>query len=140
MDKPGLKDEKIFPDDKILSQHLGDSKIAFDAYLDYVNQNIGSVKSEWRYYKDGHNWLMKITKKSKTICWISVFDKMFKITFYFSDKARGYIETSQLEKNYKDLYKNGKYYGKIKAISLDITKSEQLENAKILISIKEKLK
>ena len=64
MEKPCLIDENIFPDDDVLTEYLGDSKAAFDIYLEFVNRILIGSQAEWRYYKDGHNWLLKVTKKS----------------------------------------------------------------------------
>ena len=41
-------------------------------------------------------WLYKVTKKKKTICWVSIYDNKFKTGFYFSDKAEDLITNSKL--------------------------------------------
>ena len=39
MEKPSLNDQKEFPDDAVLSQHLGDTKKAWDALTSMINEN-----------------------------------------------------------------------------------------------------
>ena len=140
MEKPCLKDENEYPNDDVLSRYLGGTKNAWDSFIDFINKNYPSFSGEWRYYKDGNNWLYKLTKKKKTICWIAVYDKKFKTTFYFSDKAEDLITKSKLEKEYIDQFINGKRYGKIRGITIEIKQMADLNPTKKLIEIKEQLK
>lgn len=140
MEKPCLIDQNEFPDDDVLLRHLGNAKLAYDNLFEEINENYPLYESEWRFYKDGYNWLLKTKKKSKTIFWIAVFPNLFKTTFYFTDKAGDLIVNSDLGQEYKDQFANGKYYGKIKAISVVIQEPANLDNVKVLIEIKEKLK
>jgi hypothetical protein len=105
-----------------------------------LEKDFPEISHEWRYYNDGKSWLCKVTKKKKTVCWVGVFDKHFKTTFYFTDKAADLITASTLSEKYKDQFKDGKYYGKIKGISIEIKNPSDLEDTKILIGIKEQLK
>ena len=98
-----------------------------------------SFSGEWRYYKDGHNWLFKVTKKKKTVCWVSVWEQMFKTTFYFSEKAHDLITSSDLPRKYIDQFVHGKTYGKIKGVTVEIKDVSDLNATKILIDIKEQL-
>jgi hypothetical protein len=95
---------------------------------------------EWRYYLDGKSWLLKVTRKKKTICWISVIKNAFRMTCYFGDKAEKTILESKLSEQYKKQFAEGKKYGKIRGITIVFIKKADLEAAKILITIKEKLK
>lgn len=140
MEKPCLKDENEYPDDQVLGRYLGKTKDAWDAFLKFLNEHYPSFSGEWRYYHDGKNWLHKITKKKKTICWVSVYHNTFKTTFYFGDKAEDLITKSQLKKEYIDQFIHGKRYGKIRGITVAITKPTDLDATKTLIDIKEQLK
>ena len=82
----------------------------------------------------------KITKKKKTICWVSIYPNMFKTTFYFPDRAEELITTSKLKKEYIDQFIDGRRYGKIRGITVDIRKATDLNSTKTLIEIKEQLK
>lgn len=140
MEKPCLNDINEYPDDKVLNRCLGEVKKSWDSFLDFLKEDHSSFSTEWRYYNDGKSWLFKITQKKKTICWTSVYHNKFKTTFYFSDKAEDFIRTSKLKKEYIDQFIDGKKYGKIKGITVDIQKPADLEMTKILIEIKEKMK
>ncbi len=140
MEKPCLKDENEYPDDEVLSSYLGKVKNTWDSFIELLAEDYPLFSGEWRYYKDGHNWLFKITKKKKTICWVSVFNKKFKTTFYFSDKAEELITASKLKKEFIDQFVHGKRYGKIRGLTVEIKKSTDLNTTKTLIGIKEQLK
>ncbi|MBN1779697.1 DUF3788 family protein [bacterium] len=140
MEKPCLKDSNIYPDDDVLSQTLGKVKPVWDGFTGFIREAHPAYVTEWRYYKDGWSWLFKVTLKKNTICWVSVFPGKFKTTFYFGDKAEPVIVASPLGQEYKDMFLNGKRYGKIRAITVEIRKSRDLDTTKFLMDIKEGLK
>jgi hypothetical protein len=140
MEKPITNDKDEYPDDEVLSRHLGKVKSTWDAFMDFINESYPSFSGEWRYYRDGKSWLYKLTKKKKTISWISVYKNKFKTTFYLSDKAKDLIKKSKLKKEYIDQFVHGKRYGKIRGITVEIKKPAYLNATKKLIEIKEQLK
>ncbi|MGD9899490.1 MAG: hypothetical protein AB7T22_10240 [Calditrichaceae bacterium] len=70
---------------------------------------------------------------------VSILDRKFKTTCYFSLKTEDLIKNSNLKKEYIDQFLHGKNYGKIKGVTVEIHGSADLEMIKILIEIKEKL-
>jgi len=140
MEKPYLKDENEYPNDEVLSGYLGEVKDVWDSFIIFLKENYPSFSTEWRYYNDGKNWLFKITKKKKTICWVAIFDKRFNTTFYFTPRVEELLRSSSLKQKYVDQFINGKNYGKIKGLTVDIKKPTDLDTTKILIEIKEKIK
>ena len=83
--------------------------------------------------------VFKITKKKKTICWVSIYQNKFKTAFYFSEKAEELITKSKLEKEYISQF-HEKKFGKIRGIIVDIKEPADLNTTKALIEIKEQLK
>ncbi len=140
MEKPCLKDENEYPNDEVLSRYLGQVKNTWDSFIDFINENYPSFSGEWRYYKDGKNWLYKITKSKKTICWVSIYHNMFKSTFYFPDRAEDLICKSNLDPEYIENFITGKRYGNTRGVTVTIKYVSDIENTKLLIGIKEQLK
>jgi len=140
MEKPCLNDKNEYPDDEVLDRHLGKVKDTWDSFMDFINESYPSFSGEWRYYKDGKSWLYKITKKKKTVCWVSIWHNMFKTTFYFPDKAEELIKASKLKEEYIDQFIHGKKYGKIRGVTVVIKKSTDVTSTKKLIEIKEQVK
>ncbi len=83
---------------------------------------------------------MKVTRKSKTIFWLSLQDETFTVGFYFTDKAKDAIEESPVSEELKVQFRNGKKYNKIKGISIPFRNERDVEDAKSLIEIKCNLK
>ena len=140
MEKPCLNDKNEYPDDEVLSRYLGKAKNTWDLFMNFLKENYPAFSGEWRYYRDGKSWLYKLTKKKKTISWISICHNKFKTTFYFPDRAEELIKASKLKKEYIDQFIHGKKYGKIRGITVEIKKSTDLNATKALIGIKEKVK
>jgi len=140
MEKTCLNNKDEYPDDEVLSRYLGKVKETWDSFNDFLKESYPSFSAEWRYYKDGKSWLYKLTKKKKTISWISVYHNKFKTTFYLPDKAEELIKASKLKKEYIEQFIHGRRYGKIRGITIEIKKPTDLKATKALIEIKEQLK
>ncbi len=139
MEKPCLNDKNEYPSDKVLSRALGKAKDAWDSFMDFLDESYPTFSSQWRYYNDGKSWLYKVTKKKKTVCWVSVYPGMFSTTFYFPERAEDLIKKSKLGKKYVDQFVNRRY-GKIRGITVKIKKSADFKAIKKLIEIKEQFK
>ncbi len=96
MDKPLLDDKNQHPTEAIIFPLIGRSKAGWRALFDHLGDAHPDFESTWRFYKDGGRWLLKTTRKSKTIFWLSVMPKHFVVTFYFGDKAEPAILESAL--------------------------------------------
>jgi hypothetical protein len=84
--------------------------------------------------------LCKTSKKTKTICWISVGDNFFRVTFYFGNKAEEIIKRSALDDKLKAQFLS--YGGKFKfrPITIVVRKKSDLKFLKALIELKERIK
>lgn len=140
MEEKVLIDENQFPTEEIIFSHIGENKIFWNSLFEQIHTNYPDFSEQWRYYKDGKSWLFKLTKKSKTIFWLSVLKGLFKITFYFGDKAEPAILESTISDELKDQFVNGKRYGKIRGITLTITNDKDIEYVKSLIEIRLSIK
>lgn len=140
MERPCLNDKNEYPDDSALKRHLGVIKPVWDKFTGLFDRDYPGITGEWRYYNDGKSWLFKVTNKKGTICWVSVWNGMFKVSFYFGDKAENLIADSEIDDAYKQQFINGKKYGKIRAVTVDVKKAVDLVPVKLLTEIKTKLK
>lgn len=140
VEEPCLNDKEEYPDDKALKRYLGDAKGAWESFAAFLEGNYPSYSGEWRFYNDGKSWLYKITKKTKTICWVSVHRGKFTTTFYFPDRAESLIVNSTLRKKYVERFVNGRRCGKTRGLTVDIRKVSDLSTTKKLLAIKEDFK
>ena len=139
MDQLVLTDKNQFPTEEVIFYNIGKSKVIWESFFKHIHINHPDFSEQWKYYKDGKSWLLKVTKKAKTIFWISVFQNSFIIAFYFGDKAEPAILESSISDKLKKQFKEGKRFGKIRGLNLLMNNKKNIEFAKELISIKMKL-
>lgn len=140
MEQPCLMNEAEYPDDRVLSRYLGDAKDAWDAFVTFLEGSYPEFSAEWRYYNDGKSWLCKVVKKSKTVCWLSVYRGKFTTTFYFPDRAEKVIMNSSIRKTYKEQFVQARHFGKTRALTVNVRKIADLSTTKKLIAIKDNFK
>ena len=136
MEQPILTDKDQFPTEEIIFSHIGKSKILWQSIFEYIHANYPEFTEEWRYYNDGKSWLLKVTKKGKTIFWLSVIKNSFRITFYFTDRAEKAITSSTISDELKEQFKTGKRYNKIRGLTIVFKTKKDVEYLKTLIAIK----
>ena len=139
MEKIVLTDPDVFPTTELLSKVLGEKIDLFQETLEYLKIEIPEVNPEWNYYRDGKTWLLKVLLNKKTFCWILVYEKGFKTTFYINGIYEEYIIESDLPEDLKKKYleTNGK---KIRGVSVNVEKENDLHDFKKLVKIKKKAK
>lgn len=131
-----LTDPKQFPSEDVIFSHLGKNRTHWEALFAFVHTEHPDFDEHWRFYNDGKSWLLNVSRKKKTVFWLTVIDGTFKVTRYFTDKTTAAIEASALSDELKEQYRNGKFYGKLRAITVTFRKKRDVEDAKALIAIK----
>lgn len=140
MEQPILTDKNQYPTEEIIYSLLGKTKPLWNSVFEYIRTNHPDISEEWRYYNDGQSWLMKVTRKSKTIFWLSVIKGSFRITFYFTDKAEEAINSISISGRLKAQFGDAKKFGKIRGITIVFKNKKDVEDAKMLIAIKLSIK
>ncbi|RPI00543.1 MAG: DUF3788 family protein [Ignavibacteriae bacterium] len=131
-----LTDKNQVPSDEIVFSFIGRRKLLWNSLFQYIREQHPDIAHEWRYYNDGNSWLMKVTRKAKTVFWLSVIKGTFRITFYFTDKAQQTIGQCGISKELKDQFKTGKKYNKIRGITILFKYKKDCVDAQELIGIK----
>lgn len=140
MGPPVLSDKSQFPTTEIIYGHIGKAKPLWLALFEHIHASRPDFNEEWRYYNDGKSWLMKVTRKSKTIFWLSVIASSFRTTFYFTERAADAIQGSQLSPALKEQFVSGKQYNKIRGITITYKNAADIKDAKILLQLKLSIK
>jgi len=140
MEKQLLSDEGQFPTEDIIFSHIAESKTIWKELFKNIHEIHPEFAEQWRYYNDGKSWLLKITKKAKTIFWLTVIKDAFRVTFYFGDKAETEIIKSNISEPLKEQYLTGKRFGKIRSVSLIVTNDKDIRDILSLAEIKLKIK
>jgi hypothetical protein len=134
-----LTDKTITPNDELVFSIIGENRVHWQKLISIVKAKYPDAQEQWNYYNDGKCWLFRMIRKKKTLFWIGILEGTFRITFYFGDKAEPIIEMSDLPDNMKEDFKNGKRFGKIRAISMRVQHAENIENAIKLVNIRTKV-
>ena len=135
MEQALLADPNIFPTDDVLFSHLGKAKSSFVALFEYNHKNYPDLAERWKYYNDGKSWLFNVSRKKKTLFWLSVQHGFFRTTFYLNARAAECIRNSNIPQSLKDQFKEtaGK---KFRGITVVIKGKEDVEVYKELLALK----
>lgn len=135
MEIPVLSDPNIYPTEEVLSVHLGKAEPAFTSLFEFNHSKHPDFVEKWRYYNDGKSWLLNVSRKKKTIFWLSIRDGSFRTSFYLNSKFEGDVVKSKIPKALKDQYlkEPGK---KFRAITVVIKSKKDVDVYKELLSIK----
>ncbi len=124
----------------MLATHLGRAKPAWDAFRSHVAAAFGEGALEWRYYNDGKAWLCKVVHRKKTVCWVSVWDKFFKTTFYFTARSDRDIDALAIPSELKDRYRAHDAIGKLKPLVVEVRTRKALDPVSVLLKYKSSVK
>jgi len=136
MNKPLLNDKSEYPDDEVLLRELDKSKSIWDEFVNQISTSFAPMSLEWNFYNDGKAWLCKLVYKKKTVCWISVWQGFFKMTFYFTGKNNKDINGLNINLNLKKSYRSNKSFGKLKPLTIDVKAKKALSNVFELVQYK----
>ncbi|MDC0325722.1 DUF3788 domain-containing protein [bacterium] len=125
---PLLNDPEVYPSDEVLKSVLGRSHVTYKIYLDTILEKPFSLVPEWKYYKDGHAWLCKISRKKKTVHWLSIWPAFFKVGYYFTKKGGDGILQLNIDESIKKAFSSNKPIGKLMPIAIDVRYKKQLSD------------
>ena len=138
-EKPLLREEIVYPTSEVLKNVLCDSYVVFEELTNKITNDFGLVL-EWNYYKDQKSWLCKVLNKKKNVFWLSVWDKFFKTTFFFTEKHLEGFAMLDIPESIKTDLCISKPIGKLLPLLMSIDNKEQLEDLLKIIEFKKNLK
>ena len=131
-----LTDPEVFPNADVLEKAVGKTYPVLREFLEAVESDAFKFTPEWRYYRDGHAWLCKITFKNKTVVWLSVWSDCFRVALYFTEKSGKGIPDLKIQDSIKEDYLNHKAVGKLKPVIIEMRKESQLQDLYTLLRYK----
>jgi hypothetical protein len=134
MGDPLLKDPDVFPSAEVLEEVLGRKYAAFREFMNAAESEEFGLKPEWRYYNDGKAWLCKISRKKKTVAWLSVYSDCFKVVFYFTEKSGIGIPGLDISDSLIEGYLNHEPIGKLKPLVVEVRQKSQVSDVSTLLS------
>ena len=125
-----LTDKSVYPHDDLIFSIIGNNSVYWKELLAAIRERFPESEEVWKYYNDGKSWLLKVSKKTKTIFWCSILKDSFRITFYFTDKAEQAIINSPISDDLKENFIKGKRYNKIRGLTIIFKYKRDIEYAK----------
>ena len=126
------------PKDNVLENVLGEKYKLFMEFSEEIKKL--SLVFEWNYYKDGKSWLCKILNKKKNICWLSVWNTGFKLTFYFTENNIEGVYNLDINNDIKKTATETKLVGKLKPVIIEVKNKLKMKDGLKIIEYKKKLK
>jgi hypothetical protein len=139
-EKIDLSDKSVIPTDDFIFSVLGERKVHWIRIMNYLSENYPDASGTWNYYNDGKQWLFKLIRKKKTVCWASLLTGAFRVTFYLGNKADSIIQNSDLPENIKEEFKSAKRYGQIRPVTFIVRDDADVNNVLKMIVLKSKIK
>lgn len=123
-----LRESEIYPSGEVLKNAMGNSYAVFEKLTETVTGEEYGLNIVWNYYKDGKAWLCKVCYKKKTIFWLSVWEKIFKVAFYFTEKTSQGVMELDIENNIKETFKQNKHIGRLIPLVINVDRLEQVKD------------
>jgi len=138
MENQILTDPKVKPEDDVLENALGKN---YNRYKEFLNKTSShNLAVEWNYYNDGKSWLGKILHKKKNLCWLSVWNTGFKLTFLFTEKTINGIQKLDIDDEIKNTAQKTKPTGKLIPIILLLKNKKTMDDGLKILEYKMQLK
>lgn len=134
-----LRDPEIYPEKEVLMEVLGNSYATFYELIKSLTSEKYRFDFQWNYYKDGKAWLCKVCYKKKTVFWLSVWDKFFKTSFFFTEKNVAAILALEIDEQIKENFSNGKHIGKLIPLIVNVVRKEQVKDVLTITDYKIKI-
>jgi hypothetical protein len=129
-----LRDEAVYPNEKLLKSILGKSYPAYCKLLQLYDEN--EMSYEWRYYKDGKAWLCKVQRKKRTIVWMSAWKGYMQATIYIPEKIIDEVYNLDISEEMKNKIQTTKNVGKSKPCIFEIRNNKILKDLEKVIHFK----
>lgn len=140
MGAPQFADKNAPPTEEGILAALGRAGGAWRMLFERIRAEHPDITEAWNYYTDGKSWLLKATRKTKTVFWLAVEQGAFRVTFYFPERLAGALLQSELSDEIKDALRSRAPTGKLRAVTVTFGPQRGVRDVMALISLKKALK
>ena len=122
----------------ILESVLGKNYSLFENFKQKITEQ--NLVLEWNYYRDTKSWLCKVLNKKKNLCWLSVWNTGFKLTFYFPLKIMETVYALDIDDEIKKAVRETKPVGKSQPMILLIKNKKVMNEGLKILDFKKNFK
>jgi len=119
-----------------LKNELGRWFSIYETLTETLSRPPYDISPEWRFYKDGGAWLCKMSRKKKTVFWISAWKHCLKCGFCFTRESGDGISNLAIHQSLKSSYDAATPIGKLYPLTIDLTAKKQLDDLYTVVSYK----
>ena len=111
-----------------LERELGDMFPLYERLTARLASPEFDVRPEWRYYRDGGAWLCKVTRRKRTVFWLSAWRSCLRVAFYFTARTGAGIPGLPIDASLIAAYANASLIGKLTPLLIEERSEEQLDD------------
>lgn len=63
-------DKLVEPDTKMLSMILGDTQKLYDKICEFIHDEYGDLRPEWKFYNQKSGWILKLFNKKRNVLFL----------------------------------------------------------------------
>ena len=124
------------PTDAELTDALGPSRPAWDRLLAELAEQHDVTGREWKSYSPKGGWSLRVTRKARTIVWLSPAHQSFEVLFILGDKAMRAARQSDLPKRIAEALEEAPKYPEGTGVRLNVKSPRHLAALEKLAEIK----
>lgn len=137
MNKLALTNKDQYPDSEILETVLENSFPLYQRTVQALSAD--DIQITWNYYNDGKAWMGKLLwKKKKNLGWLHIYNGLFKVTIYFTEKYRAGMETLDINPHRKSSFLQTPSVGKLLPMTFQMEQEKDLSDLLCVIGYKKK--
>jgi hypothetical protein len=140
MTAPWFADPTVRPTEPDVLAVLGPAANAWRTLFAALRTQHSDLAETWNWYADGRSWLMKITRKGRTVCWVVVEPERFRVAFYFAERLTPALLASGLSEPCKAALGARPPVGKLRPVSVEFGPAEGVGDVLVLVGLKAQLK
>ena len=131
-----FSDNRVEPDDSMLAHALGDTKTCLDAIAEFIGNEYGDPKTEWKFYNKKSGWILKMVTGTRNVLFVIPCDQHFRVSFTFGKRASDLVFRSDLPDSVRTSVIEAKKYAEGRTIQVEVRSEKDLDTQKMLIRIK----
>ena len=124
------------PTDAQLTAALGPSRPVWDQLLTDLAEQHGISGHEWKSYSSKAGWSCRVTRKGRTIVWLSPEHHGFMAAFIMGERAMRVVRESRWPQRIRAAIENAPKYPEGTGIRLQVTSSRDIGPLMKLAAIK----
>ncbi|MGC3998274.1 MAG: DUF3788 family protein [Anaeromyxobacter sp.] len=119
---------------------LGPSAAAWTALFSALREAHPELHERWRFYADGKRWLLNVSRRSKTVCWVAAERGRFRVTFYFPVRLTASLLASELSARCRAGIGESASVGKLRPVSVAFGPRRGVRDVLRLVELKQTLR